>query len=251
MKKLGGILFLLCSSQLFSFGGVLLNQNDYYKKELKRLIPLDRSLNRDQINQPMGSFNRPPLHIMAADDADIEYTRALLQHGANVNSKILAADIQLATPLHRAAHYDAPNTVELLLSHGADPDAQSVSLQTPLHACCSMGFDPREERKAKDRVCIVNLLLSKNANPNLQNDKGETPLFALLRNPEPFALTYHTPQYNWFIHRTVLIRSLLKAGINTSLKNKEGKTALQIADVDQNLVQFLLEEQKKLREKIV
>ena len=91
---------------------------------------------------------------------------------------ILAADPGAAhsfsgdgwTPLHLAAAFGAPQTVDTLLQHGAQVDAVSENPQRnqPLHAALALG------RNAE----IVRLLLAHGANPNATQVGGFTPLFS-------------------------------------------------------------------------
>jgi ankyrin repeat protein len=72
----------------------------------------------------------------------------------------LVADHQYGDP-------HCPELAELLLGHGADPNARNDLGWTPLHYAC--GYDVRDER-------MVELLLRGGADPDATDPKGETPL---------------------------------------------------------------------------
>ena len=74
------------------------------------------------------------------------------------------------TPLHLAAAFGTPDSVDLLLQHGAQVDAMSKNPQRnqPLHAALALGRNPE----------TVRLLLAHGADPNATQVGGFTPLFS-------------------------------------------------------------------------
>lgn len=74
------------------------------------------------------------------------------------------------TPLHLAAAFGTPESVDLLLQHGAPVDAVSKNPQRnqPLHAALALGRNPE----------TVRLLLAHGADPNATQVGGFTPLFS-------------------------------------------------------------------------
>ncbi len=74
------------------------------------------------------------------------------------------------TPLHLAAAFAAPETVDLLLKRGAKVDAVGKNPQAnqPLHAALALGRNPE----------TVKLLLAAGANPNAAQAGGFTALFS-------------------------------------------------------------------------
>ena len=73
--------------------------------------------------------------------------------------------VAAGTPLHWAAGAGKVNTMEVLISLGADVDALSNSDATPLH-----------QAVLRNRPEAVKLLIRSNADLNSQNKSGHTPL---------------------------------------------------------------------------
>lgn len=72
------------------------------------------------------------------------------------------------TPLHWVAYTSGrqqESIIELLIAHGADPNARDDSGQTPLHAAAFEG-----------ELQAVKLLLQAGADPSIQDMTSETPL---------------------------------------------------------------------------
>ncbi|CAM9969195.1 unnamed protein product, partial [Ectocarpus sp. 6 AP-2014] len=93
-----------------------------------------------------------------------DMTRALLQHGADVNELY-----EYETAINEAARYGNVGVVKLLLEAGAHVDGHKDVhglTQAPLHTACSCY-----------RSCdVVKVLLGYGANINLQNSDGTSPL---------------------------------------------------------------------------
>ena len=95
-------------------------------------------------------------------EPDPEIIRLLIQHGAKVNPETKYSDL---TPLHMAAWLGYQNLVDVLLEHGADPNAEDREKTTPLHQAAFFG-----------RTEIVKKLLAKGAGVNFADERGNTPL---------------------------------------------------------------------------
>jgi hypothetical protein len=98
-----------------------------------------------------------PLHF-AARGAACDCAALLLDAGADVN----ADSNSLVTPLHRAASVDV---MALLLERGADIDAQDAKGRTPLFLACQAGSAE-----------IAEFLIVLGASTSSRNDKGKSPL---------------------------------------------------------------------------
>ena len=77
-----------------------------------------------------------PIHSAAASQ-QVETTRLLLEHGADVNARQEGG----GTPLHSAAFHGDRALADLLLEHGADPDARSDDGKTPADVAAEKGHD--------------------------------------------------------------------------------------------------------------
>lgn len=83
-----------------------------------------------------------------------EMVELLLTHGADPNPPG-------TSPLRLAIEHNLPNDVELLLANGADPDADSSVVWAVLHG----------------QTKILELLLDSGANPNARDGAGHTPMY--------------------------------------------------------------------------
>jgi ankyrin repeat protein len=119
----------------------------------------------DAAPEAVGSFAPDgffPL-ALAAFFGHREIVRALLEHGAPVG--LAARNPRRITALHAAvARHDA-DIVELLLDHGADPDARQERGYAPLHEAAAAGDET-----------IARMLLEHGARLDARTDEGKTPL---------------------------------------------------------------------------
>lgn len=99
--------------------------------------------------------------IEAVTSGDRESVRSLLKQGANVNQKQLDG----ATALAWAVHYDNLELVKLLIAAGADVNAANDYGVTPLALACDNGS-----------AVMVETLLNARAAPDKPRLDGETPL---------------------------------------------------------------------------
>ena len=113
------------------------------------------------------------VHVFAAYSKLIvgrfyECTELLLQHGADPN----AQDVDGRTPLHVSCEYNCEEFVSLLLRYKANPNIQSKKGLTPLLLTSDLGYDR-----------CVSVLLQQNADPNIINNKdGTSPLQSASEN---------------------------------------------------------------------
>ena len=99
--------------------------------------------------------------IEAVTSGDRESARSLLKQGVNVNQKQLDG----ATALAWAVHYDNLELVKLLIAAGADVNAANDYGVTPLALACDNGS-----------VVMVETLLNARADPDRPRLSGETPM---------------------------------------------------------------------------
>ena len=140
---------------------------------------------------------------------DDERVRMLLAEDA---SAVDALHSDRTTPLHWAAAAGAPSCAETLLSNGADPNAFNSGKKTPLHkAAAPLDAVPIEWTYPPiDKVIAV--LEEHGANINAQDDKGRTPL--------------HLATYGGYKDAA---EQLMALGADTTIRNKRGKNALEVA----------------------
>ena len=141
-----------------------------------------------------------PLHTAAFSNTAPAVISALLEAGAYINSR----DEGGLTPLHwAAAHNPAPAVISALLEAGADINSRDEGGFTPLHGAAAHNPAP----------AVISALLEAGADINSRNEGGNTPLHeAALENPEP-----------------AVISALLEAGADINSRNKYGNTPLLFA----------------------
>lgn len=141
--------------------------------------------------------------IAAVKKEDIVLVRNLLDAGADVNEQ---ATDTLNTPLHWAAYYNLTDIADLLLSRGANIEAQDKNGMTPLHDAVAF-TSPK----------MVTLLLRRGASVNAPNTAGDTPLHLAAM----------------FNETSAIAESLIEAGAALDVKNEDEQTPLYCA-ADEN-----------------
>lgn len=164
--------------------------------------------------------------LRATKERDLATLCDLLDHGANPNSRdevrhnnsacsvansvILYVHIFVTqhgfTPLMTAAWNGDLSTIALLLSRGADINAQAQRGQTALSHACWQGHEP-----------IVNLLLAAKADANIAQANQETPLMVA----------------TWRGHAKI-VQQLLRHGADVHAQQRSGATALFMATLKEN-----------------
>jgi len=133
-----------------------------------------------------------------------DIARTLIAGGADVN----APDAELGnTPLHTAVYACRQSVTLLLLSNGADPNLQNQAAQTPLHAAALCGAGKE----------LVLLLLRHRADPNVRDASGQTPLHTVAGGQ------------HWTRQDAEVAALLVEYGAQSDIKDKNGKTALDLA----------------------
>lgn len=124
------------------------------------------------------------------DIEHIEIIKLLLDKGADVNARVKENTLQRtiftnqwfleagATPFVRAAQSSDLELMKLLLSHGADPKAETDHHDNALTASAGIGWVEGVvyERSPKDTTEAVRMLLDLGLDPNHQNNDGRTAL---------------------------------------------------------------------------
>ena len=111
---------------------------------------------------PETAYGESPLSLALLSSHNKEMVELLLTHGADPNAFV---HIQV-TPLQRAVERDLPYDVELLLANGADPDVISLGSWTAVHSAIMHG-----------QTRILEVLLDYGANPNAMDGAGHTPMY--------------------------------------------------------------------------
>ena len=150
-----------------------------------------------------------------------EVVRVLLESGADPN---LSIDDPGGLP---AIFYcNKPDTVQLLLEHGADINAQETSGRSMLHMSI-----------IDDDIDMAEYLLEHGANPKLEDDYGCGPIFYVQSAEAILLLADHGAKLNTVANNgdiplarlsSDLIPVLIEAGADVNFKNREGRTALYL-----------------------
>ena len=105
---------------------------------------------------------------------------------------------------------------QLLLDAGADVNADSNSEKTPLHwAAVAHNNKLQSTRTAPANVDVIALLIERGADVDAQDSEGRTPLF-------------HGCQGGYAVNAVFLI----VLGANTTIRNRRGKSPLDVAAKD-------------------
>ncbi|MEQ8789157.1 MAG: ankyrin repeat domain-containing protein [Pirellulaceae bacterium] len=133
----------------------------------------------------------------AAEQADWQQVRSLLQAGADANAR----QVDGMTALHWAAWHDAPEIASLLSTHKADADASNRYGVTPLSLACTNG-----------NAGLVEVLLEAGANANTALPGGQTVLMTAARTG-----------------RLGAVRALLAHKADVNARERGGQTAVMWA----------------------
>ncbi len=159
----------------------------------------------------------------AARAGDLTKVKKLLTTGSLFSGPryVDERDSYKRTPLHLAAEGGHTEVVSLLLSSGANLDAQTSGSFSPF---VGMKFTPLHSAAKWGRAKVVKLLINAGTNTDAQDSNKETPLhLAVKRNSED------------------IVRLLINAGASTVVVNINGKTALQSVDKSNLFLPFLFE----------
>ena len=156
-----------------------------------------------------------PLTV-AVSNGDVASTKALLEHGANVETKFDDGE----TPLLRATRAADEEMVTLLLEHKANVDALT---QRNYGGEDVPGSTALMMAARKGHTGIAKLLLAQSANPNAADSSGSNPMHtAVARGNAPLA------------------RLLLTNGVNAETRFYDGNTCLAVAVQQRDLAMATL-----------
>jgi len=167
--------------------------------------------------EPKPSGELRPLDVVAK----------LLEKGANPNAALKKPLLQRqhtigdpvlgegTTPFIRAARFGDLKSMRLLLQHGANPFLTQKNLSTAIMIAAALGTDRATEEFSMDKgtaegaIEAIKLCLEQGVDIDAFNINGDTALHRATAEP--------------------IIRFLVAAGADTSVRNKLGKTPLDVA----------------------
>ena len=136
----------------------------------------------------------PPLD-RAIWNRDVETVKILLAHHANTAIR----NTYSMTPLHAAAETGNAEVVKMLLSAGADVNAEQLAFSLP----CGSGEEDTPQRNtplhfaaASGNPETIKLLLDDGAKIEAVNAKGNTPLMATIESPIYTPVNYRSQLEN-------------------------------------------------------
>jgi ankyrin repeat protein len=152
-----------------------------------------------------------PLVIAAARNGDVRALEALLNAGADPNSR---AGVNDWTALLHAIHKHQEGAIRVLLAHGADVNAAGRGGTTPLMMASGYGY-----------AGLVRVLLDAGADPSRTDAHGATALVAAVAGaPDIDRFTLGRCQ-------TDTVRALVEAAPDIRLRGLSGGAAFRIAEL--------------------
>jgi ankyrin repeat protein len=166
----------------------------------------------------IGGYHATPA-VAALAGRHFQVAQVLHSNGSSVDSR----GYKGVSPLHSAVFYEDLEMVQVLLDYGVDVNAQDDSGDTPL------GFASRYAQQGRfNDPRVVRLLLDHDADTNGTLEGGElTPLYQASK-----------------LGRTEIVRVLVEYGASIEVKDKEGRTPLDVASGDE-IIKLLSEHRAK------
>jgi len=163
---------------------------------------LKETVTPSNLNAPSPSESYSPL-MVAANRSFSDICTFLVDCGADVNLKSDSGMTALMLAMNPSSESDSHKIATLLLKAGAEVNAESGGGNTALMEAAHKGM-----------TTLVELLIEKGASLNTQNKYGETALIvSCMKGGEP-----------------LVVKALLKAGADKTLKDVDGLDALQTAE---------------------
>jgi ankyrin repeat protein len=162
----------------------------------------------------------PDLH-KAAREGDADRVRELLDAGADVNVRNADKQRLQYTPLHWAAYYGHLEIAEILISRGADLDAEDPDYSTPLYLAAEQGYPE-----------VVKFLISKGAKVNVKSARwGYTPLHRAAWGPVARRFGQHAETFGAEPEEDYkeIVAFLIAKGADINARDNDGKTAFDQA----------------------
>lgn len=173
----------------------------------------------------------------ACQTQKVDFVKALIEMGANVNSKMTSSNG--CTALMYACKQRFCEIIYILLNNFADPNIPDNEGNTPLHEACK-----------KNDLKMVKLLIEKGADVNKKNNKGETSLHIACKNNFVLMscllvqlgadIESMTNDNSRPIHYACeggsidVVKFLLSKNVNVNVKTTENNTPLKISIIKNN-----------------
>lgn len=148
-------------------------------------------------------FGATPL-ILAVSSGDVDSVKALLDRGVNVSPRMLAAGVDIITPLQHAAELGDSVMADALIANGAAVDEEDEDDHVTALGWAVLKSDTE----------MAKLLIARGANVNHLDGHGFSPLHWAA---------------NVYFGDTAMVELLLRLGADPTLRNKEGQTPVDLA----------------------
>ncbi|MCM2374384.1 ankyrin repeat domain-containing protein [Aporhodopirellula aestuarii] len=150
---------------------------DHRSMDALRMLEASPALATEHSDRPGELHGASPLHWAAHHNAP-EVCQCLIEHGANVND---SASAWWLTPLSWGADAGSAEAVEVLLKYGADVNQDAIVGTTALHAV-AMGGSTQGKGDPNAYKRTAEILIRNGADINRRTNKHRTPLDEAIDN---------------------------------------------------------------------